>query len=192
MNVLIGNIQGHEAGLFKAVSRNRKDSITAVRPLALAFTQWFDAEDKLYWQVVWTTNYVDLNAFADEKYEHVAAVIRRLSDPAGDMPSVPRRLIGAREGMFVPAGKDRRDPITTAQPMTLGFSHQLIEGILYWQIKWTTDCSDSHAYADEDYQNVAAVMCQLTGRGPWQLPNSGFAGFVQRLAALLGKPASTS
>jgi hypothetical protein len=190
MNALIDNIPGHEAGLFKAVSKDRKDSITTVRPLALAFTQWFDDEDELYWQATWTANYVGLNAFADENYENVAAVIRQLSDPASDMPSVPHCLIGAREGMFAPAGKDRKDPITAAQPMTFGFSHQFTdEGILYWQIEWTTDCSDSHAYADEDYRNVAAVMCQPTGRGSWRLPNSGFAGFVQRLA---GKPAGTS
>ena len=56
MNALIDNIPGHEAGLFKAVSKDRKDSITTVRPLALAFTQWFDDEDELYWQATWTAN----------------------------------------------------------------------------------------------------------------------------------------
>jgi hypothetical protein len=77
--------------------------------------------------------------------------------------------------------------------VTLGFSHQFTdEGILYWQIEWTTDCTDSHAYANENYWNVAGVMCQLTVRGPWQLPSSGFAGFVRDLAALFGRPAGTA
>ena len=98
--------------MFVAVCKDRKDPITISPPLALAFTQWFDDEVELYWQVAWTTNWVDLHAYTDENYRNVAAVIRQLTDRSGHQPNTQINLIERPNGMFAPVGKDRKDPIT--------------------------------------------------------------------------------
>jgi hypothetical protein len=173
--------------MFDAVCKDRKVPITGSLPLALAFTQWFDDDDELYWQVAWITNSVDLRAYVDKHYENVAAMLRQLTDRSGPPPSTQTKFIDIPDDMFAPAGKDRKDPITTAQPMTLGFTKQITnEGIVYWQVVWTTDCTDLHASSDASYHNVAAVVRQLTGRGPWHLPRTGAPGLLSRIAGLLG------
>jgi hypothetical protein len=174
--------------MFDAVCKDRKDPMTISPPLALAFTQWFDDEVDPYWQVAWTTNWVDLHAYADENYRNVAAVIRQLTDRPGHQPNTQINLIERPNGMFAPVGKDRKDPITPHYPVTLGFTQQVTdECVVYWQVAWTTDCADSHVYADECYHTVTGVMRQLTGRGPWHLPTTGPVGLIGRMAALLGQ-----